>query len=55
MASTTADCNRIMAAAKASHGILQIGHICRFNPRYRMAKHGLEQPASTGRDSEPEG
>src|SRR5262245_61827157 len=34
MASTVADCEKIIAAARRSMGILQIGHICRFNPRY---------------------
>lgn len=43
MASTVADCNKIMAAAHASRGILQIGHICRFNPRYRMAKQAIDE------------
>jgi UDP-N-acetylglucosamine 3-dehydrogenase len=43
MASTREDCRRIMAAAKASAGILQIGHICRFNPRYRMAKQAIDE------------
>src|SRR5687767_12381880 len=38
MASTVADCKKIIATSKKSKGILQIGHICRFNPRYRMAK-----------------
>ena len=42
MASTVADCNRIIAASKSAKGILQIGHICRFNPRYRMAKQAVE-------------
>ncbi len=42
MASTVADCDTIIAAAKRSKGILQIGHICRFNPRYRMAKQAIE-------------
>jgi UDP-N-acetylglucosamine 3-dehydrogenase len=43
MASTLEDCNKIMAAAKLSRGILQIGHICRFNPRYRMAKQAIDE------------
>ncbi len=43
MASTVADCYKIMAAAKKSKGILQIGHICRFNPRYRMAKQAIDE------------
>jgi UDP-N-acetylglucosamine 3-dehydrogenase len=32
MASTMTDCQKIIAAAKGAKGILQIGHICRFNP-----------------------
>lgn len=43
MASTVADCNKIMAAANASRGILQVGHICRFNPRYRMTKQAIDE------------
>ena len=43
MASTVADCNTIIAAAKTAKGILQIGHICRFNPRYRMAKQAIDE------------
>lgn len=42
MASTVADCNTIIAASKKAKGILQIGHICRFNPRYRMAKQAID-------------
>lgn len=42
MASTVADCRKIIEAAKRSKGILQIGHICRFNPRYRMAKQAID-------------
>jgi UDP-N-acetylglucosamine 3-dehydrogenase len=42
MASTVEDCNKIIAAAKRSKGILLIGHICRFNPRYRMAKQAID-------------
>ena len=43
MASTVADCKKIIAAAKKAKGILQIGHICRFNPRYRMAKQAIDE------------
>lgn len=43
MASTIADCNKIIAAARRAKGILQIGHICRFNPRYRMAKQAIDE------------
>jgi predicted dehydrogenase len=42
MASTVADCSKIIAASRKSKGILQIGHICRFNPRYRMAKQAID-------------
>ncbi|HYN00619.1 MAG TPA: Gfo/Idh/MocA family oxidoreductase [Aestuariivirgaceae bacterium] len=42
MASTVEDCSKIIAAAKRSKGILLIGHICRFNPRYRMAKQAID-------------
>ena len=43
MASIVADCNKIIAASKKAKGILQIGHICRFNPRYRMAKQAIDE------------
>jgi UDP-N-acetylglucosamine 3-dehydrogenase len=42
MAHTVEDCRRILAAAEGSTGILQVGHICRFNPRYRMAKQQID-------------
>jgi len=38
MASTLADCDRILAAAEKASGKLMVGHICRFNPRYAAAK-----------------
>jgi predicted dehydrogenase len=41
MASTMTACQKIIAAAKGAKGILQIGHICRFNPRYRMARQAI--------------
>ena len=43
MASTVADCQAILAAAAAAKGILLVGHICRFNPRYRMAKQAIDE------------
>jgi predicted dehydrogenase len=45
MASTVADCEKIIAAANKSKGILQIGHIVRFNPRYRAAKKAISEGA----------
>lgn len=38
MASTVADCDAIVAAAKTARGYFMVGHICRFNPRYAAAK-----------------
>ncbi len=43
MASTVEDCRKICAAAAKSKGILQIGHICRFNPRYVTAKQAIDE------------
>jgi UDP-N-acetylglucosamine 3-dehydrogenase len=43
MASTLVDCRKIIDAASRSRGILQIGHICRFNPRYRAAKQAIAE------------
>jgi UDP-N-acetylglucosamine 3-dehydrogenase len=42
MASTVADCDRIVAAANAASGFFMTGHICRFNPRYAAAKEAIE-------------
>jgi predicted dehydrogenase len=41
IASTVEDCRTIIAASEGARGILQIGHICRFNPRYRAAKEAI--------------
>ena len=38
MASTVADCDAIVDAAKKASGSFMVGHICRFNPRYAAAK-----------------
>ena len=43
MASTVEDCLKIIAASKKAKGVLQIGHIVRFNPRYRMAKQAIDE------------
>jgi UDP-N-acetylglucosamine 3-dehydrogenase len=43
IASTGPDADAITAASKKAKGILQIGHICRFNPRYRMAKQAIAE------------
>ena len=38
MASTMADCRKIVRAANSAEGSFMVGHICRFNPRYAAAK-----------------
>ena len=43
MASTKADCKRIVTAANKAPGYFMVGHICRFNPRYAMAKEQVDQ------------
>jgi UDP-N-acetylglucosamine 3-dehydrogenase len=42
MASTVADCDRIIEAAAQARGSLMVGHICRFNPRYAAAKQEID-------------
>jgi UDP-N-acetylglucosamine 3-dehydrogenase len=41
MAGTVAECERIMAAAEKADRILMVGHICRFNPRYALARERI--------------
>ncbi len=43
MASTVEDCQAIVDAANAAEGSFMVGHICRFNPRYAMAKRQCEE------------
>lgn len=45
MASTVADCEAIVEAARASGRFCMVGHICRFNPRYAAAKREIESGA----------
>jgi UDP-N-acetylglucosamine 3-dehydrogenase len=42
MASTVEDCRTIVAAAEAAPGFFMVGHICRFSPRYALAKKEIE-------------
>ena len=42
MASTVADCRKIVQAAAKAAGSFMVGHICRFNPRYAAAKHEID-------------
>jgi UDP-N-acetylglucosamine 3-dehydrogenase len=41
MASTLADCDAIVAAARTARGFFMVGHICRFNPRYAAARAAI--------------
>ncbi|MGE3806905.1 MAG: Gfo/Idh/MocA family protein [Gemmataceae bacterium] len=41
MARTPAECTRMIAAAERTGRILMIGHICRFNPRYAVARERI--------------
>ncbi|MEW6306992.1 MAG: Gfo/Idh/MocA family oxidoreductase [Verrucomicrobiota bacterium] len=43
MASTLADCDAIVNAAKKATGSFMVGHICRFNPRYAAAKQEVAE------------
>ncbi|MBI5395457.1 MAG: Gfo/Idh/MocA family oxidoreductase [Verrucomicrobia bacterium] len=43
MASTVADCEKIVKATKASSKFFMVGHICRFNPRYAAAKDAIAE------------
>jgi UDP-N-acetylglucosamine 3-dehydrogenase len=43
MASTTADCDKIVRVAQATSKSFMVGHICRFNPRYAAAKVALAE------------
>ncbi len=43
MASTVADCTRIVQATKQARGFFMVGHICRFNPRYAAAKREIAE------------
>ena len=43
MASTMADCRKMVAAAHKADGFFMVGHICRFNPRYAMAKRDIAE------------
>lgn len=38
MARTVAECDRMLGAAEKAGRILMVGHICRFNPRYALAR-----------------
>lgn len=43
MAGCVAECDRIVAAARASRGLFMVGHICRFDPRVALAKQAIDE------------
>ena len=43
MASTIDDCEAMARAANESDKCFMVGHICRFNPRYAVAKQEIEE------------
>jgi UDP-N-acetylglucosamine 3-dehydrogenase len=43
MASTVADCDRILDAAREAKGFFMVGHICRFDPRVVLAKQAIDE------------
>jgi UDP-N-acetylglucosamine 3-dehydrogenase len=45
MARTAAECDRILTAAKKAGTIFMVGHICRFNPRYAIARERIHSGA----------
>jgi UDP-N-acetylglucosamine 3-dehydrogenase len=42
MAPTARDCDKILQAVKKSKRIFMVGHICRFNPRYALARERIK-------------
>jgi UDP-N-acetylglucosamine 3-dehydrogenase len=43
LASTLADCDAVVTAARAAPGCFMVGHICRFNPRYIAAREAIAE------------
>lgn len=43
MAPTIPDCDAVIAETKKSKGIFMVGHICRFDPRYAIAKKSIQE------------
>jgi UDP-N-acetylglucosamine 3-dehydrogenase len=41
MARNPADCDRMIEAAQRADRMLMVGHICRFNPRYALARERI--------------
>ncbi len=45
MARTAAECDRILAAVRKADTVFMVGHICRFNPRYAIARERIRAGA----------
>jgi UDP-N-acetylglucosamine 3-dehydrogenase len=43
MAASSQQCQDILAAAESAAGTLMVGHICRFDPRYSLAREAIQQ------------
>ena len=43
MASTVEECGAMVAAARRGPGRFMVGHICRFNPRYALARREIAE------------
>lgn len=43
MAASSGQCEEILEVAQAASGILMVGHICRFDPRYTLAREAIQQ------------
>ncbi|MGO8749032.1 MAG: Gfo/Idh/MocA family protein [Thermoguttaceae bacterium] len=43
MAANVAECDQIVAAARAGRGRFMVGHICRFDPRVALAKEAIDE------------
>jgi UDP-N-acetylglucosamine 3-dehydrogenase len=43
MARTVAECDQMIAAAAKANRVLMVGHICRFNPRYALARESIRR------------
>ena len=43
MALTTAECDKIIDCAEKTDKFFMVGHICRFDPRYAIAKKNIDE------------
>jgi len=43
MATSTSECLDLLAAADKADGQLMVGHICRFDPRYSLAREAIQR------------